>query len=58
VRVAAVAGEIDDRLGHEGRPVAMIFRDLLDQILEEHVAIGGHQAVVVTPVQFELTVRI
>ncbi len=36
----------------------MIFRDLLDQILEEHVAIGGHQAVVVTPVQFELTVRI
>jgi hypothetical protein len=56
--MAAVAGQVRERLGHEGGAVAMVLGDGLDHVLEEHVAIGGDQRVVVIPVHFELAVGV
>ena len=58
VHVAAVAGQMRERLGHEGGPVAVVLGQLFDHVLEEHMAIGGGQRVGVFPVHFELTVGI
>ena len=56
--VTAVAGESGERLGHEGRAQAVVLGDGLGHELEEHVAVGGLEAIVVIPVHFELAVAV
>ena len=56
--MAAIAGEVGEGLGHEGRAVAVALGDRLDHELEEGVPVRGDQAIVVLPVHFELAVRV
>ena len=58
MRVTAIAGQVRERLGHEGRAQPVLLGDRLDHELEERVAVGGLQSRVVFPVHLELTVRI
>ena len=58
MRMAAIAGQARERLGHEGRTQAMLFRNRLDHVLEERMAISRHQCRVIFPVHLELAVRI
>jgi hypothetical protein len=56
VGVAATPGQMHERLWHEGGAQPMPLGELLDHEFEEHVAIGGHERVVIGRVQLELTV--
>ncbi len=58
VGVAAVAGQVHERLRHEGRAQSVLLRDRLDHVLEEGVLVGRPQTVVVFPVHLELAVRV
>jgi adenylylsulfate kinase-like enzyme len=48
--VAAVAGQVDERLRHEGRAQAVLLGDRLGHEFEEDVPIRREQHVVVVPV--------
>ena len=41
VGVAAVAGQVRERLGHEGRAQAVLLGDRLHHVFEEGVPVGG-----------------
>ncbi len=56
--MAAVAGEVRERLRHEGRAHAVLLGDRLRHVFEEDVAVGGQQSVVIFPVHLELAVRV
>ncbi len=56
--MAAVAGQVRERLRHEGRAQAVLLGDRLDHELEEGVPVGGGERVVVFPVHLELAVRV
>ena len=58
MRVAAVAGQVRERLRHEGRAQAVLLGDRLDHELEERMTVGGLQRAVVLPVHLELAVRV
>ena len=58
VGVAAIAGDMGERLGHEGCAQAVVLGDRLDHELEEGMPVGGHQHVVVVPVHLELAVGV
>src|ERR1700677_2235914 len=55
--VTAGAGEIEKWLRHEGCAQAVFLCHGFRHILEEGVAIGGDQRVIIFPVHLELTVR-
>ena len=54
VDVEAVAGIRDERLGHEGRPQAVLPRDLLDGVLEHHRPVGHADRVAEAEVDLHL----
>ena len=56
--MAAVAGQVGEGLRHEGRAQAVLLGDGLDHELEERVAVGGDQRVVVQPVHLELAIGV
>ncbi|CAI8326003.1 MAG: Uncharacterised protein [Rhodospirillaceae bacterium] len=56
--MAAVAGQALDRLGHKGRPVAVLFGNGLDHEFEERVLVGRAQRVVELPVHLKLAVGV
>ena len=56
--MAAAAGQVGERLRHEGRAQAVLLGDRLDHELEEGVPVGGAQRVVVVPVHLELAVGV
>ena len=58
MRVAAVTGQMRERLGHEGRAQPVLFRDRFDHVFEERVPIRRFERRVVFPVHLELTVGI
>ena len=58
MHVAAIAGQMGERLGHEGRSQAMLFGDGADHELEKGVAVGGHQGVGIFPVHLELAIGV
>src|SRR5260370_16204248 len=51
--VAAAPGQMHKRLWHEGRAQPMLPSELLDHEFEEHVAIGGHERIVISPIHLE-----
>ena len=58
VGMAPVAGEVQERLRHEGGAKAMALRHRLHHEPEERVAVRGAETVGVLPVHLELAVRI
>ena len=58
MHVAATAGEVEERLWHEGRAQAMLLGDGLDHIFEERHPVGGHERVGELPVHLELAVGV
>ena len=58
MRVAAIAGQMHERLRHKGGAQSVLPRKLFDHEFEEHVAIGGDQRVVIGPVHLELAVGV
>lgn len=54
VIVAAIAGQIGERLGHEGRPQALLLRYRPHHPAEEGMAVGARHGVGVRPVNLEL----
>src|SRR6516164_1604938 len=58
MRVAAIAGQMHERLGHECGAQPMLPCQFLDHEFEEGVAIGGDQRVVIGPVHLELAVGV
>ena len=56
--VAAIPGQMHERLRHEGGTQPVLPRQFFDHEFEEHVAIGGDQRVVVSPVHLELAVGV
>ena len=56
--MAAIAGEIDERLRHEGGAQPVLLGDRAHHIFEEGVAIGGRQRGVELPVHLELAVSV
>ena len=58
VEVAAVAGQVPERLGHERRDEPALLRERLDHVAEEHGAVAGRQRVGVREVLLELAVGV
>ena len=58
VEVAAVAGEVAERLGHERGELAALLRHDVDHVAEEDGAVAGDERVVVGEVRLELAVRV
>ena len=58
VEVAAVAGEVGERLGHEGRDQPLLLGQRLDHVAEEDGAVAGHERVVELEVLLELPVGV
>ena len=58
MHVAAVAGQVDERLRHEGGTEPVLLGDRLHHELEECQLVGGCQRVVEIPVDLELPVGI
>ncbi len=58
VEVAAVAGQVAERLGHERGQLAALLRHDVDHVAEEDGAIAGDERVVVGEVGLELAVRV
>ena len=56
--VAAIAGEMQERLGHERCPQPVLLGDRLGHDLEEGVPVRGFQAVAEVPVHLELAVGV
>src|SRR5258708_28671424 len=56
MRVAAAAGEVDEGLGHEGGAQPVLLGERLHHELEEDVAVGGDDAVIIRPVYLRLPV--
>src|SRR5271166_3914532 len=56
--VAAIAGQMHERLWHEGGAQPMLASQLLDHEFEKDVAIGGDQRVVIGPIHLELAVGV
>ncbi len=56
--MAAVAGQVHERLGHEGRAHPVLFRDRPRHVFEEHVPVGSQQAIVIVPVHLELAIGV
>jgi hypothetical protein len=56
--VAAIAGQIGERLRHKGRAQALPLGQLLDHELEEHMPVGGDERVGIGPVHLELAVGV
>ncbi len=58
VEVAAVAGQVPERLRHERRQLAALLRHDVDHVAEEDRAVAGDERVVVGEVGLELAVRV
>ncbi len=58
VEVAAVAGEVAERLGHEGRDQAALLGQRLDHVAEEDRAVAGGERVGEVEVLLELAVGV
>ena len=58
VAVAAIAGQVLERLRHEGRPQPVLLGDRLHHELEERMLVGGGERIVELPVHLELAVRV
>ena len=58
MHMAAIAGEIDEGLRHEGGAEPVLLGDRLHHELEEGKLIGGGQRVVEIPVDLELAVGV
>ena len=56
--MAAIAGEIDEGLRHEGGAKPVLLGDRLHHEFEEGELIGGRQRVVEIPVDLELAVGV
>ena len=56
--MAAVSGQVGERLGHERCTKPMLLGDRLDHELEEAQLIGRRQRVIEVPVDLELTVGV
>ncbi len=58
MEVAAVTGEVAERLRHEGRDQAALLRERLDHVAEEDGAVAGGERVRELEVLLELAVRV
>ena len=58
VEVAAIAGQVRERLGHERREQPALLRQRLDHVAEEHRPVARGQRVVELEVLLELTVGV
>ena len=58
VEVAAVAGQVAERLRHERGELAALLRHDVDHVAEEDRAVAGDEHVVVLEVRLELAVRV
>ena len=58
MNVAAIAGQVRERLRHECRAHAVLFGYRLCHVLEEGVPVCGHESVVKVPIHLELAVSV